>query len=180
MFLTQAIASSDQTILGLPSTDVTMLHDVYTTCNTGAMSDTLPDEAFVDSLALLGRNYDTMKEQQMHLDLAKRFSCDATTPGEITFTGFVEWYHRTYQQFHQQPEAQSDSEDGGPDVHTNDPYGFTKVDNSWAEVPLLRLSSDLEPTSKSRHEDHGHKVATSPKALPQRATALLAPGPHWS
>ena len=179
MFLTQAIASSDQTILGLPSTDVTMLHDVYTTGCTGAMSDTLPDEAFVDSLALLGRNYDTLKEQQMHLALAKRFSCDATTPGEITFTGFVEWYHRTYQQFHQQPEAQSDSEDGGPDVHTNDPYGFTKVDNSWAEVPLLRLSSDPEATAGSKHEPQGHKVLTSAKHPPTDLSTWRPPDPHW-
>ena len=180
MFLTPAFASSDQTIVGLPCSALTMLLDVYTTGCEGAMRDILSDDAFVDTLAFLGRNYDTLKEQQMHLALAKRCSFDATTPGEITFTGFVEWYRRTYQQIHEEPEAQSDSGDGGTDVHTNEPYEFTKVDNSWAEVPLLRLSSDLEPTSKSRHEDHGHKVATSPKALPQRATALLAPGPHWS
>ena len=158
MFLTPAIASSDQTIDGLPSSALTMLLHAYATGCAGAMRDILSDEAFVDTLDILGTKYDTLKEQEMHLALAKTCSIDATPPGEITFAGFVEWYRRTYQQIHEEPEAQSDPGDEETDVHTNDPYEFKKVDNSWAEVPLLRLSSDPEATGGSQHETHGHKV----------------------
>ena len=157
MSLNPAKASFEQTVGGLPCSVVMKLKFEYAS-GCYPESDIFSDEAFLDTLDFLGATYDSLKEQEMHLALAKRCSIDATTPGEITFTGFVEWYRRTYQQIHAEPEAQSDPADKEPEVHTKDHYGFTKVDNSWAEVPLLRLSSDPGASGGSKHEAHGNKV----------------------